>query len=144
MPLTYEELCIRKYPCWTVYLNANQSYLGSCYAWLNREGGMQRFSDVSVEELFELHGSVLPAYEKAIDSLWKPSHMNYAWLGNHIYEHAGHGHLHLIPRYASPILFAGREFKDERWGQNYAPRPKPEPEDDILLLIRDALKYTIT
>ncbi|MFZ2555632.1 MAG: hypothetical protein WAX57_02230, partial [Minisyncoccia bacterium] len=115
----YEGFKIREYPCWTLYLHSNQYYLGRCYAWLKRDGDMQRLSDLTCEELFELHGSVLPGYESAVGRLWSPDHMNYAWLGNHVHAHKGHGHMHLIPRYKRPVLFSRHEFSDGQWGQNY-------------------------
>jgi diadenosine tetraphosphate (Ap4A) HIT family hydrolase len=50
--------------------------------------------------------------------------MNYAWLGNLFHEHGGHGHMHVIPRYAVVREFLGAEFKDERYGDNYVPYQK--------------------
>mgnify|MGYP001609300747 CR=1 FL=1 len=101
---------------------------------------MQRLSDLTREELYELMIFVLPPYEKAIDHLWRPDHMNYAWLGNESHVHQGHGHMHLIPRYKHPVLFAGLEFHDDQWGKNYAPYPKLGLPQSTLFMIRDALR----
>lgn len=139
----FEEVIIREYPCWTLCLHTNQYYLGRCFAWLRREGVMQRLSGLTRKELLELHESVLPDYEAAIDRLWKPDHMNYAWLGNHVHVHKGHGHMHLIPRYKRPVLFSGHEFSDGQWGQNYPLYPKFELPQDLFFQIRDALRTEI-
>ena len=137
----YEELKIKDYQYWTLYLHGNQCYLGRSYAWLRRAGGMQRLSDLTNEERYELFVFVLGGYETALDRLlWSPDHMNYAWLGNEFNVHQGHGHMHLIPRYKCPVLFAGIEFRDDRWGKNYAPYPRIDPPQSMLFEIRDALR----
>ena len=140
----YEEWLIRRYPSWTLYLNPQQYYLGRCYVWLKRFGKMQRITDLKLSEWIELHDCVLPAYEGAIDRLWRPGHMNYAWLCNEFAEHNGHGHMHMIPRYERPVLlFPGCEFRDDQWGKNYAPYPKLDLPQDTLFLIRDMLRSEI-
>ena len=139
----YEEWVVKKYPSWTLYLSAEQYYLGRCYVWLKRFGKMQRITDLTHNEWIELFDSVLPAYEGALDRLWMPGHMNYAWLGNEFIEHNGHGHMHLIPRYGRPVHFAGHEFRDDRWGKNYAPYPRLLLSTEKLILIRETLKNEI-
>lgn len=136
----YEKWRIREYPHWVLYLHTNQYYLGRAYAWLKRPGEMQDFADLTFDELFELRTSVLLEYKAALVRLWQPGLMNYAWLGNHMHIHKGHGHMHIIPRYEVPRNFAGHEFHDARWGENYAPSPKLELPGETLLLIRDALR----
>ena len=56
----------------------------------------------------------------AIKELFGADMLNYAILGNTI----RHIHLHVIPRYSKEVDFMGVKFKDERWGQNYAPYDK--------------------
>lgn len=142
-PDKYEKFKIREYPCWTLYLHSNQYYIGRCYAWLKREGEMQRFSSITSEELFELHDSVMPGYEAAVNRLWKPGFINNAWLCNEFHTHGGHGHMHLIPRYKHPVRFFKHEFRDNQWGHNYAPYPKLKLPKKMLLRIRDALRNEI-
>lgn len=139
----YEKFKIKEYPHWILCLHDNQYYLGRAYAWLKRPGEMQDFADLTVRELRELHGSVLPEYKAALASLWKPNLMNYAWLGNHMHIHKGHGHMHIIPRYAYKKAVGDREFRDKRWGKNYAPSPKLKLSEETLILIRDALRNEI-
>ena len=104
---------------------------------------MQRFSEITDEESAELR-IVIREYEDSMKNLWNPDFMNYAWLANLIAQHGGHGHLHLIPRYKEPRMFAGIEFTDGRWGKNYSPYEHFKPEQDVLFQIRDALKSAVT
>ena len=82
----------------------------------------------------------IKGYKTVLKCLWNPDLMNYAWLGNHIHLHNGHGHLHIIPRYKRLVLLGRRKFLDKRWGKNYAPRPKLELPRKTLFLIRDKLR----
>jgi diadenosine tetraphosphate (Ap4A) HIT family hydrolase len=104
---------------------------------------MQRMTDLKYSEREELFDSVLPEYERALDGLWRPGQINYAWLCNEIVEHNGHGHMHVIPRYEFPVVFGGHEFKDEQWGHNYDPYPKRALPKKMLFRIRDALRTEI-
>ncbi len=139
LDLEYKQWIIKEYKYWTLVLHDDQRYLGRCYVWLVREGVMQRFSQISDEENAELR-TVISEYETAIDSIWSPDFINYAWLANHFHKHGGHGHLHLIPRYKESRSFAGADFIDGRWGQNFTPSEEFKPAHEILLQICDTLK----
>lgn len=135
----YEQWIVKEYKYWTIVLNEDQRYLGRCYIWLVREGGMQRFSQISDEENAELR-IVMREYEAALQEIWDPDFMNYAWLANLFNEHSGHGHIHLIPRYKESRSFAGVDFIDGRWGKNFTPCEEFRPTQEVLLQIRDGLK----
>lgn len=135
----YVPQIIKEYRYWTLSIHDDQRYLGRAYAWLVREGGMQRFSGITDEEMAELR-TILKEYEIALQELWQPDFMNYAWLANLFHEHGGHGHMHLIPRYKEARQFAGTEFVDGRWGKNFSPSEPFELSEDVLAQIRDALK----
>lgn len=135
----YKQFDIKRYKHWTLRLEENQRYLGQSLAWLERDGDMQRLSSLTEEERAELWNTVLPDYERIIEQLWKPDHMNYAWLGNLFPLHKGHGHMHLIPRYQNPRTFGGMDFVDTRWGNNYVPYPQDAAPMNIVLAIRDRL-----
>jgi len=139
----YTQFIIKEYKFWTLLIHDDQRYLGRAYAWLVREGGMQRFSEITDKESAELR-IVINEYENAIKSLWNPDFMNYAWLANLIAQHGGHGHLHLIPRYKGPRSFAGIEFIDGRWGKNYSPYEHFKPAQESIFQVRDALKSAIS
>ena len=139
----YKQFIVKEYKHWTLLIHDDQRYLGRAYVWLVREGGMQRLSEITDEESAELR-IVIREYEDSMKNLWNPDFMNYAWLANLIAQHGGHGHLHLIPRYKEPRMFAGIEFTDGRWGKNYSPYEHFKPEQDVLFQIRDALKSAVT
>lgn len=137
----YVPLIIREYTHWTLLVHENQNYLGRTVLWFVHEGKMQRFSDLKMSELVELR-MLTKQIEQALYELWRPDHMNYAWLGNLFSEHQGHGHMHLIPRYASPRIFRRHEYTDSTWGTgDKAPAYKPDQEE--LFAIRDAIKEAL-
>lgn len=136
---SYIPQIIKEYAYWTLSVHDEQRYLGRAYVWLVREGGMQRFSEITDEEMAELR-IVLKEYEAALAELWQPDFMNYAWLANLFSEHGGHGHMHLIPRYKAPRTFEGSDFVDDKWGKNCMPSTPFETDDVMLSKIRDALK----
>ena len=136
----YEKFRLLAYKHWDLYLNSNQCYLGRSYAWLKRPGEMQLLSALTIEERDELFETVLPDFESALSQLWAPDHMNYSWLGNHFKTHHGHGHLHLIPRYAMARDFRGYTFKDPAWGKNYISGVMPVLPEIVLFAIRDVLR----
>jgi diadenosine tetraphosphate (Ap4A) HIT family hydrolase len=139
----YVKWIIKEYNYWTLMLNEDQRYLGRAYAWLVREGGMQRFSEITDEEMSELR-VLMREYEITVEELWQPDFMNYAWLANLISEHGGHGHMHLVPRYKEPRTFAGVEFFDGRWGKNFSPSEEFKPAEEVLMQLRDTLRSTIS
>lgn len=142
-PEYYEQFVVKKYEHWTLLVNQYQTYLGKAVVWLTREGEMQRLSSLTDEERKELWEKVLPEYEAAIEKLFKPDHMNYAWLGNWFHIHKGHGHMHLIPRYASVREFAGRTFIDEKWGNHYITSNDQSLTIELARAVRDALREHI-
>lgn len=138
----YRPFILKEYPYWTLLLNEKQRYLGRAVAWLARKGEMQKFSGLSQRELLELQ-RITKAYEAALDAMgWKPDHMNYTMLGNFFHEHAGHGHLHIIPRYRPEHrpVFMGVTFHDDRWGQNYTPESARVLAPEVLAGLVAALK----
>jgi len=140
---SYTSFILKEYRYWTLLLNDDQRYLGRAYAWLVREGEMQRMSQLSIEELKELQ-LVMKEYESVLDTLWKLDHMNYAWLGNHFIGHKGHGHMHIIPRYKEKRIFEDVDFVDGRWGKNYSPHEEFKLPQEALFRVRDILKERLS
>lgn len=138
-PDKYLPFAIQRYRLWTLYLHADQRYLGRAYLWLRRPGTMQRLTDLEDEELQHL-ALLTKKYEVALQTLWRPDHINYAWLGNEVHVHGGHGHMHLVPRYKHPRDFAGLNFVERNWGKNYAPYQKYTPDRFLMERIRDAIQ----
>ncbi|MDP3646126.1 MAG: hypothetical protein Q8R25_03490, partial [bacterium] len=123
-------------------LNESQRYLGRSYVWLKRPGEMQRLSELADNEKLELF-VIMREYEMALERLWQPNHMNYAWLGNDTDIHDGHGHMHMIPRYRKLRVFAHLVYIDENWKKNYVPYEPHKPTEEVLFKIRDALRGVI-
>lgn len=133
----YMHLIVREYPLWTLMVGDNQNYVGRMIIWLVREGTMQRKSQLTEAELLEL-AHVEREAEHALDRLFKPGHINYAWLGNLFHMHGGHGHEHIIPRYPFPVRYRERNYIDSRWGHDYhVPGDKYVPTPRHLCLLRD-------
>ena len=135
----YKQYIISEYDHWTLLINDDQAYLGRAYAWLVRQGEMQRLTSLTSLEREELFEVVLREYEAALDELWQPDHMNYAWLGNYFRQHGGHGHMHLIPRYSGDRKLGTLIFRDIRWEMNYTPHARKTPSVRTLLKIRNML-----
>lgn len=113
--MEYKLLLIASYKHWEVYLHENQYFLGRVYIRSNREG-LVDLMDVTEEErkeLFQIGKSV----RIALSVLYVPDLFNWASLGNIINQ----CHVHVIPRYKGPRNVYGMQFKDGRWGKNYAP-----------------------
>ncbi|MCX6990605.1 MAG: hypothetical protein NTX49_06055 [Chlamydiae bacterium] len=134
--MDYEQLKIKSYKHWDLYLHENQCYLGRTFVQLKDEDGVDDFLaiDGDVREEFFLIGQEV---KESLKILFHPDKMNYAALSNT----SPVIHMHIVPRYKEPREFAGFLFKDTRWGQNYAPYDKSFVTDqNVLFQIRDALK----
>lgn len=109
----YSKNIVKKYKYWTVYVHTNQSYLGRCIIWCNREDALDLSEATADEqqELFFIIKKLRVAIEKTFNADW----MNYSFLGNEM----RHLHGHAVPRYKSDRIFKGILFKDSRWGHNW-------------------------
>jgi diadenosine tetraphosphate (Ap4A) HIT family hydrolase len=132
----YELLKIKAYKHWDVYLHENQCYLGRVFVLLKDDEGVEDFLAVDKdarEEFFKIGKDI----KTALNTLFKPDKMNYAALSNV----SDKIHVHFVPRYKEAREFNGILFKDQRWGQNYAPYDRSFVlEESMLFKIRDALK----
>ncbi len=133
--MDYDQLKIKSYKHWDVYLHENQCYLGRVFILLKNDEGIEDFLaiDGEIREEFFLIGSKV---KTALKDLFKPDKMNYAALSNT----SPKIHVHLVPRYKEVREFSGVVFKDVRWGKNYAPYDPFDLEESILYKIRDRLK----
>jgi len=132
----YEQLKIKSYKYWDVYLHENQCYLGRVFVLLKNDEGVEDFLAVkgeAREEFFWIGEQV----KSALKTLFNPDKMNYAALSNV----SDKIHVHFIPRYQEPRVFEGTAFIDQRWGSNYAPYDRSFAlEEAVLFAIRDAFK----
>ncbi len=136
--MDYEQLKIKSYKRWDLYLHENQCYLGRVFVLLKEEG-LEDFLSIAGDtraEFFRIGEKV----KEALKALFNPDKMNYAALSNT----SPVIHVHMVPRYKEPREFAGAIFKDERWGKNYAPYDRTFVlEESILFQIRDAIKQQL-
>lgn len=133
--MNYDNLLIKEYNYWNVYLHESQCYLGRVYIWAKRKEALDFFdmTKEEKEEYFKIGKELKEVFKK----LFKPDLYNYATLANV----TAHLHTHFIPRYASKREFAGLTFIDERWGKNYAPYNKDfKISEENLMKIKEAIK----
>ncbi|MCB9228204.1 MAG: HIT family protein [Deltaproteobacteria bacterium] len=132
--IDFRKLNIKEYQHWKLFLNEHQCYPGRLCLVAKRENAIDFIAMTTAEreEFFQ----IAERANKALQDLFAPDLMNYASLGNQ-YRHL---HVHLIPRYKTPRYFAGVEFIDRRWGENYAPYDREfQPGMEKLLLIKNAI-----
>lgn len=133
--MDYEQLKIKSYKHWDLYLHENQCYLGRVFILLREDDGVEDFLSIQGEireEFFQIGEEI----KTALKTLFQPDKMNYAALSNT----SPKIHVHLVPRYKEIREFDGIVFKDTRWGKNYAPYDRSfQLEEEVLLKIRDAL-----
>jgi diadenosine tetraphosphate (Ap4A) HIT family hydrolase len=109
-------LRIKSYTYWQLHLHPSSSYLGRTYLLLKDNQLFEDFlsiEGVAREEFFDIGNSL----KRALQLLFQPDKMNVAALSNTCEKI----HVHFIPRYKESRHYHGREFKDLRWGKNYAP-----------------------
>jgi len=129
----YSQFKIKEYSLWDLFLHEKQfPYVGRCYAWAKRDDAKQ-VTDMSFAEREELFSTILPDWDKSVSELFNHDWANVAILGNT----TPHLHVHLIPRYHSPITVAGIEFIDPNPQGNYAPYPKKSLPLEFLLKIKE-------
>jgi diadenosine tetraphosphate (Ap4A) HIT family hydrolase len=97
---------------WHVVINHNQNYLGKVMLVLRRHAtDVTALTSDEQAELWRL----LSQAKTALLGAFQPDHYNYAFLMNM----DAHVHMHVIPRYAQPRVFAGTTFADGRLGEHY-------------------------
>ena len=118
------ETVIEQRPCWTLAVNRNQDLLGKTMLVLQRT--CDSVIDIESNEWsllrLELH-RLVPALER----LFQPDQFNFAFLMNLDAQ----VHLHVIPRYASPRLWHGREFTDSNWGSAFGHEQRVLDREDL-------------
>jgi diadenosine tetraphosphate (Ap4A) HIT family hydrolase len=130
----YSKFLIKQYKHWGVYINENQSYLGRCVVWCDRQDA-QHLTDATKEEreeLFLILNDLKSAIKKAFDNNW----LNFAFLGNE----ARHLHGHFLPRYSSVRVFEGREFDDKQWGDNWIVDNSFNISEELLMKIKNKIE----
>lgn len=113
MDVDYSKNLIKEYKYWSLYVHENQGYLGRCIVWCKREEALD-LTDATLEEREELF-IILQKLRQAIQTVFNPDWLNYAFLGNE----TRHLHGHYLPRYAAPKTFMDTVFEDKLYAHNY-------------------------
>jgi len=120
---------------WRVLVNRNQNKLGKCMICLRRhDEDVCNLSNREVRELW----AVIRRVKAALTSCFQPDHFNYSFLMNQ----DAHVHLHVIPRYQGPRVFAGFEFWEK--GSNVDLRLPLPSHEQVIATLREALSRTST
>lgn len=106
------ETVIEEEDLWIVAVNRNQDLLGKSMVVLRRD--CTAVVDVTQSEWLALR-SVLRRLVPALEALFEPDQMNFAFLMNLDAQ----VHLHVIPRYAGPRYWRGIKFEDPHWGSAF-------------------------
>lgn len=112
----YENYTVKKYDHWDLQLFGDSQYFIGRSVIVFRDAHIEDICDATDAALLELLNHIIPDLKGALESLFSPDLYNYASLGND----ARHLHIHVIPRYKTPVQFDKRTFEDEFWNRDYA------------------------
>ena len=139
MALDFEQLRVKTFVHWALFLHEDQTFLGRCYVALEPERNVDPFTECTQEEWAELLTIIMPVLASTLGELFQPDLLNYANLRN-FWPNC---HWHVVPRYKSVRSIEGWDFVDPVPGKNWSEAKlfgKPDPfPDAILLTIRDQL-----
>ena len=128
---------------WSVYLADKQDYIGRCILVLNRH--CESLSKLDDEEWAELK-VLIERLETAITSSLGANMFNWSCLMNDFYKSETpnpHLHIHVRPRYNTPVIINGKEYFDEEFAHHYDNHKRNKLTEDeketIYSLIKDAL-----
>jgi diadenosine tetraphosphate (Ap4A) HIT family hydrolase len=108
------ENLLKEYPNWALFLHPNQTYLGSSYAMLQREGIVDPYLETTPAERRELM-VVIRGLHRCINEVWVPDTYNYD-----AYHSGNHLEWHIKPRYRNPRALGGELFVDPGRGEGEA------------------------
>ncbi|HSI20898.1 MAG TPA: hypothetical protein VLA04_04350 [Verrucomicrobiae bacterium] len=137
--IPFEDLLLKRYTHWDLYLHEQQQYLGRCYAALKSGEEVDPFT-LPVEIQLDFNVGVINEVRHCFDQLFAPRMYNYANLRNTWRV----CHWHIIPRHELTKEFAGFTFEDRRPTKNYTPYlDLPQPGDEVIFKIRDAIREAL-
>jgi diadenosine tetraphosphate (Ap4A) HIT family hydrolase len=123
---------VRESTHWRIAINRNQNLLGKIFIALLRHEEL--VADLTTAEWSDLRDELRWAFDR-LDGAFRPDHFNCAFLQNQ----DRHVHLHVIPRYATTRMCAGREFADPDWPDHYRPGVEYIAPPDVIAAIAEAL-----
>lgn len=113
------QLLIKEYKHWKLFLSESQFIIGWCYAVLKRH--VIYYDELTNEEIIELK-RIIKETRKLLDKKFHPDWYNVMQLGNM----DKHLHIQIFPRYKTARKVAGKTFKDPDYGNMLQNRYKPE------------------
>lgn len=122
-----EDLLIKNYRYWTLYLAECQFLIGWCHGIVNRH--IQHFEELHNNELAEFK-EVVRDWKKMLNRTFEPNWFNIMQLGNM----TPHLHFQMVPRYKNPRYFLSRKFEDEKWGRIIQDKWVVEDKDFLMKL----------
>lgn len=129
---------------WSVYLADKQDYIGRCILVLNRH--CESISKLNDEEWAELK-VLIESLETAITSSLGANMFNWSCLMNDFYKSETpnpHLHIHVRPRYNTPVIINGKEYFDEEFSHHYDNHKRNKlteaEKENIYKLIKEGLK----
>lgn len=123
---------------WRIVLHENQSYLGRAVVRLKRPCG--DIACVTKDELEEWHTIVVMMQDAARSAFsmdapnWDETSWDWAILMNHAFRENPPTplvHWHFVPRYRSPVQFAGEVFTDGQFGNNWREKPERKVSEEV-------------
>ena len=131
----YAKFKISEFGNWDLFLLENQYFLGRGYIWAKRKNAVD-FLDMTPKEKDEFF-YVAREFRRVLREEFNPNIFNYYAAGNV----SPHLHVHIIPRYETPRVFDGVEFKDDIFGKNHSFYDKNfKIPKETLLKIRNTLR----
>jgi diadenosine tetraphosphate (Ap4A) HIT family hydrolase len=124
------ETVIEQSALWTLAVNRNQDLLGKSMLVLHR--ACTAVIDIEPTEWISLQEE-LRRLVPAITRLYHPDQFNFAFLMNL----EAQVHLHVLPRYASPRHWRGREFTDPHWGRAFGHEHRALDHPELELLAQE-------
>ena len=104
---------------WDVYLADKQDYIGRCILVLHRH--CASLSELNADEWAELK-VLIDKLESAVTAALGTSMFNWSCLMNDFYKAETpqpHLHIHVRPRYQTPVTINGKVFFDEEFAHHY-------------------------
>lgn len=109
---------IKVFDNWVLYLHFKQFFLGRSLLILKRHE--TQFDKISKEELNDFF-NIYCLWAGAIKKIVSPYDFNISLSNTEKHIHGGHVHLHLVPRYDSPIIFEKQAFYYEDENKKKSP-----------------------
>ncbi|MBO4653332.1 MAG: HIT family protein [Lachnospiraceae bacterium] len=133
---------------WSVFLSDEQDYIGRCILVLKRHCGS--LSELTEDEWDELRRLVCKV-EECLKAVLGATLCNWSCLMNSFYKDVvpnPHLHIHVRPRYDTPVMINGNAYTDDEFGHHYALKKSgempAEDKNEVFRRLREWLDRQIT